>query len=141
MADDMTMTPDEIDAFLREPIICDIATIRPDGSPHVTPVWHHWDGERLIIMTAATAVKTRNIRRDPRVSCCIATHAAPFKYVLVNGVAELSRDNIPAYLSAMAHNYMEEAEAAAYVKEASGMIDFVVITITPTKIISWVSPE
>ena len=131
------MTPEQIDEFLREPHLCDLATVRPDGSPHVAPVWHHYDGERLIILAEDTAVKVRNIRHDPRVAASIATHTSPYKAAIANGVAELSYSNIPEYVEAMAINYLGVEDGKVYAESAVRDTNFVVITITPTKIIGW----
>ena len=131
------MTPEEIDEYLREPHLCDLATVRPDGSPHVAPVWHHFDGENLIVLAEDSAVKVRNIRREPRVAASIATHTSPYKAVIVNGVAALSYSNIPEYVLTMAINYLGEEEGRAYTDKVVPETNFVVITITPTKIIGW----
>ena len=131
------MTPEQIDEYLREPHLCDLATVRPDGSPHVAPVWHHYDGERLIVLAEDSAVKVRNIRHDPRVAASIATHTSPYKAAIVNGVAELSYSNIPEYVEAMAINYLGVEDGKAYAESAVRDTNFVVITITPTKIIGW----
>ena len=131
------MTPEQIDEFLREPHLCDLATVRPDGSPHVAPVWHHYDGERLIILAEDSAVKVRNIRHEPRVAASIATHSSPYKAAIVNGVAELSYSNIYEYVLAMATNYLGEEEGKAYTEKVVPETNFVVITITPSKIIAW----
>lgn len=131
------MTPEEIDEFLREPHICDLATVRPDGSPHVTPVWHHYDGENLVILADDSAVKVRNIRHEPRVAASIATDNRPYKYVLVHGVATLSYENIREYVGAMANNYLGREEGKTYTEKAVRETHFVVITIRPTKIIGW----
>jgi PPOX class probable F420-dependent enzyme len=111
--------------------------VRPDGSPHVAPVWHHYDGENLIIVAEESAVKVRNIRHEPRVSASIATDARPYKYVIINGSATLSYDNIREYVLIMANNYLGEEEGEEYTEKAVRDLDFVVITIRPTKMISW----
>src|SRR6187551_2124231 len=43
-----------------------LATVRPDGRPHVVPVWFVLDGEDLVFTTWHTSVKAVNLRRDPR---------------------------------------------------------------------------
>ncbi len=131
------MTPDNIQKYLMEPHICDLATVRPDGSPHVAPVWHHYDGENLIVLAEESAVKVRNIRHEPRVSASIATDARPYKYVIINGIATLSYDNIREYVLSMANNYLGEEEGESYTEKAVRDLDFVVITIKPTKVIAW----
>ena len=69
-----------------------LATIREDGTPHVTPVWIDYDGERVLFNTAAPRAKWKHIKRDPRVT--IEVHAAdnPYEYVTVTGTAELDED-------------------------------------------------
>ncbi len=131
------MIPDEIDAFLREPRIADLATIRPDGSPHVAPVWYHYDGENVMVIASRTAVKTRNIRHDPRVALSIATEAAPYEYVLVTGTASVSDDAAPDLLRTMANHYKGAAEGRRYADQVLKDADFSTITVTPSRISGW----
>ena len=135
------MTPAEIDAFLREPRIASLATVRPDGSPHLAPVWHHFDGDSVIVVADHSAVKVRNIRHDPRVTLCIATDRQPYKYVLVEGTATISNDGIPDLVRTMAVHYMGRKEGARYAKRAIEDIRFVTITVTPSKITGWVDKD
>jgi PPOX class probable F420-dependent enzyme len=44
-----------------------LATVRRDGTPHLTPIWFVWVDERMWVCTTSRAVKTRNVRIDPRV--------------------------------------------------------------------------
>ena len=135
------MTPTERETYLREPHIANLGTVRPDGSPHVTPVWHHYDGENVVVLAESTSVKVRNIRREPRVFVSIATDANPYRYVLVDGVATLSTDRIREYCLAMACNYLGDDRGPEYTDRVVPETDFVVITIHPKKIIDWVSEE
>ncbi len=43
-----------------------LATIMPDGSPQVTPVWFNTDGEYILINTNEGRVKDRNMKARPR---------------------------------------------------------------------------
>jgi len=45
-----------------------IATVRPDGTPDVTPVHPCWDGETLWIMVFNGSVKVRNVASNPKVA-------------------------------------------------------------------------
>lgn len=45
-----------------------IATVRPDGTPDVTPVHPCWDGDTLWIMVFTGAVKARNVATNPKVA-------------------------------------------------------------------------
>lgn len=55
-----------------------LTTLRPDGSPHTTPVWFVRDADVVWVATSRAAVKTRNLEHDPRVSLALdGTAAAP----------------------------------------------------------------
>lgn len=131
------MTPEQIDAYLDQPRIADLATLNADGSPHVAPVWFRYDGEVVKVFSQTTAVKVRNIRRDGRVALSVAAQEAPYGYVIVNGSATISSDGIPDEVRAMAIHYKGEAEGEAYIQEALREMTFCLITIAPTKIIGW----
>jgi len=66
-----------------------VATVCPDGRPHVMPVWGVWDGESLWFSSSLGSRKTRDLERDPR--CAIATDNA-FEPVVLEGVAERVTD-------------------------------------------------
>jgi len=48
-----------------------LATLMPDGSPQVTPVWFDSDGEYILINTAEGRVKDKNMRARPKVAMTI----------------------------------------------------------------------
>jgi len=135
------MTPDEIDAFLREPHIADLATVRPDGSPHLAPVWYHFEDDRVMVLAEPSAVKIRNIRHDARVSLCMATHSEPYKYVVVQGTAEVSYDRVPELLLTMAIHYKGRDEGERYAERTLKETSFCTITVRPSKIIGWAEEE
>ena len=131
------MKPEQIDEYLSRPMIADLATVNPDGSPHVAPVWFRWDGDVVKVFTQTTAVKVRNIRQDARVSMSVAKQEAPYGYVIVNGTAEISDEGIPDEVRAMAIHYKGEVEGEIYIRQALQEMEFCLLTITPTKIIGW----
>ena len=48
-----------------------VASTRPDGRPHLMPVWAVWSGEALYFSTARTSTKARNLFGNPR--CSVST--------------------------------------------------------------------
>ena len=136
------MTPEETAAFLRQPLISYLSTVRPDGAPHVTPLWHHYDGTRAYVVAEASSVKVENIRNEPRVVLCVPSTGSPHEYVLVRGVATLTSDSIPELVLAMSVNYMDsKEEAEAYTRKALKELDFIAIEIAPERITSWTGEE
>lgn len=66
MAIDLTDVPPDVLAFLAESHLSTLTTIRPDGSPHVTPVGFSYDADaRLVrIITFPESRKVANVRDD-----------------------------------------------------------------------------
>lgn len=126
-----------IEEYLARPLLADLATVKADGSPHVAPVWFQYQNGQIRIVTQTNSVKTRNIQHEPRVSLSVAIHERPYKYVLVNGTAELSKEGIPELTRALAIHYQGGQEGNEYADRVLVEMDFYLITITPTKIISW----
>ena len=134
------LPPQEIDEYLRKPYLCHLATIRPDGSPHVAPVWHHYDGAKLMVLAEPHSVKISNIRHDPRVSASIPTKSAPNGYVQVNGTATISSEWDRELLWAMSINYQGREEGERYAATTVRESEFLLITVTPTKMHGWLFP-
>jgi PPOX class probable F420-dependent enzyme len=76
--------------FLRANHRAVLATTRADGRPQLSPVLCGVDSAgRVLISTRETAVKTRNLRRNPLASLCVLTDAFFGGWVQVEGKAEL----------------------------------------------------
>lgn len=66
-----------------------LATTRPDGSPHVMPVWAMWHETALWFSSAGPSRKALNLRSDPR---CVLTTDNPREAVILEGVASVVTD-------------------------------------------------
>lgn len=111
------MTPEEYRSFMLDHVrTAKLATVRPDGRPHVAPIWFHLDGDDLIFTTGEDTVKGRNMRRDPRVSLCVDDEDPPFAFAIVEGEAELSRNapDLLRWATLIGGRYMGEELAEAY---------------------------
>lgn len=69
-----------------------LTTLRPDGSPHTTPVWFVHDAATWWIGTPERSVKVRNVLTDPRVSLALQDGDAP---VVAEGLARVHRRDFP----------------------------------------------
>ncbi len=67
------MSDDEVTAFLQEARKLQLATINPDGTPHLVTMFYGLDQGRITFWTYAKAQKARNLERDPRVTCLVET--------------------------------------------------------------------
>jgi PPOX class probable F420-dependent enzyme len=82
-----------------------LATLRADGSPHTTVVWVDWDGETVSFNTTLGRDKTRHISRDPRVSITVIDPTGQYRYVTVEGEAELDEEGAAEHMNALARKY------------------------------------
>src|SRR5665213_2165289 len=84
-----------------------IATLMPDGSPQVTPVWIDLDGEYVVFNTADGRQKARNLDRDGRVAISVHDQANPYRYLQIRGVvASKTTEGADAHIDAMAKKYL-----------------------------------
>ena len=80
----------EARAFLAQHHRAVLVTMRADGRPQTSPLLCGLDGDgRVVVSTRETAVKTRNARRDPRVSLCILSDGFFGDWAQIDGVAEI----------------------------------------------------
>jgi PPOX class probable F420-dependent enzyme len=78
-------------AMLRHARVAHLATLSPDGSPHVVPVCPALDGDRVVVALGGGA-KLANLRRDPRVALVVDDYVEDWdalRRVAVFGRAEL----------------------------------------------------
>ena len=84
------MDLDEARGFLRGNHHAVLATTRADGRPQLSPVAVTVDSDgRAIVSTRETALKTRNVQRDPHVSLCAFTDAFFGGWVQIDGFADV----------------------------------------------------
>ena len=57
-----------------------LAVSRPDGRPHVTPVWFVLDGDDVVLTTEDSSVKGKALRRDPRAALCVDDQEPPYSF-------------------------------------------------------------
>jgi PPOX class probable F420-dependent enzyme len=80
----------EARAFLADHHRAVVVTLRSDGRPQTSPVLAGVDDEgRAVVSTREAAMKTRNARRDPRVSLCVLSDGFHGEWVQVDGRAEI----------------------------------------------------
>lgn len=88
---EVRLTEDEVDAFLREPHHLQVATIGPDGRPHLVAMWYGFLDGTLALWTYGRSQKVVNLRRDPRLTCLAESGRG---YDELKGVELLARARI-----------------------------------------------
>lgn len=98
------MDAEQVREFVRSNHRAVLATARRDGRPQLSPVLVGVAGDgRLAISTRETAMKTRNVRRDPAVSVCVMNDAFYGPWVVAEGTAEVVA--LPAAMDLLVEYY------------------------------------
>ncbi|WP_306321446.1 MULTISPECIES: PPOX class F420-dependent oxidoreductase [unclassified Streptomyces] len=83
---------DELKALLDSKVFIAVATIQPDGSPQVSPVWAKRDGDDVLFSTTVDRRKTKNLNADPRVTVMVQPADNPYAYAEIRGTAEITTE-------------------------------------------------
>lgn len=97
--------------ILEKPSFAHLATVMPDGTPQVTPVWvSHENREYVLVNTARGRQKEKNIRNDPKVGVSVVDPDDPYRYVSVRGRATLTEDGAVEHINELTQKYMGQPE-------------------------------
>jgi general stress protein 26 len=66
----MPLNKTELEKILKESEICYIATTKPNGDPHVVPIWFIWYQSKIYFETDKTTVKFHNLQKRNRTMLC-----------------------------------------------------------------------
>lgn len=92
--------------LLERPLYAHLATIRPDGTPQVNPMWFSWDGEYLYFTNTTVRQKYANVTAHPAVAISVTDPELPYRYLEVRGVVErIDDDSSGAMFAALAARY------------------------------------
>jgi PPOX class probable F420-dependent enzyme len=127
-----------IDRLLRKEPVLWLSSVRPDGRPHLVPIWFSWDGRDILVASKPNAQKVRNLRSNPTVMLALGEAEEDFDVGLLEGRAELLDSPasvvLPAGHLAKYHGRMAEI--------GLGRDEFLatysqIIRITPTRFLPW----
>jgi PPOX class probable F420-dependent enzyme len=104
----MPSIPDNfLDLLQQKKAFADLATVMPDGSPQVTPVWFDYTGGIIRINTAKGRVKQRNMSEGSRVALSIMDPDNPYRYMQIRGrVARMTEEGASAHIDSLAKKYL-----------------------------------
>ena len=99
--------PQAFQDLFKKKAFASLATLMPDGSPQVTPVWVDYDGHHIRVNTAKGRVKDKNMRRAGKVALAIQDPDNPYRYLGVQGkVEEISEAGADAHIDSLAKKYL-----------------------------------
>jgi PPOX class probable F420-dependent enzyme len=79
-----------------------LATVRPNGAPHLVPIWFVWVAGKIYLCSGADSVKVRNLKQDPRVSLALEDGTHP---LVIEGLARLIGQAEAAIIAEFQHKY------------------------------------
>ena len=135
------LSQEDIEELLGRPLVSVVSTIRPDGTPHMTPVWHLVDGGDVVLTVDSSSVKARNVRGNPVAALSVVTDETPQRWLLVSGKAELSTERSEEIVRKISVHYMGEEEGIPYSEQAMKDFEFVLLRIKPTRVVGFDGEE
>ena len=94
-------------ALISRPVLASLATLNPDGSPQITPLWVDLDGDDVVFNTAQGRKKARNLERDVRVAVTVIDPDDQYNVVAFRGtVTDVTTDGADAHIDALAKKYL-----------------------------------
>ena len=137
----IVMSDDEIEEMLRESKTATMATIGPDGQPHLVAMWFGVIDGEIWFETKTKSQKAVNLRRDPRISVLVEDGDVYEKLrgVSIEGIGEIIDDPDRIWPVGVA---IYEKHYAPYTEEAKPIVEYmlmkrVVVRVVPKRIRSW----
>ena len=94
-------------ALIARPVLASLATLNPDGSPQITPLWVDLDGDDVVFNTAQGRKKARNLERDARVAVTVIDPDDQYNVVAFQGtVTDVATAGADAHIDALAKKYL-----------------------------------
>ncbi|PKO10033.1 MAG: hypothetical protein CVU40_07415 [Chloroflexi bacterium HGW-Chloroflexi-2] len=131
------MNDSQITQFLIGPWTARLACIRPDGHPHVIPVWQEWDGKKFNVLAWHGSQWVDYIRKNPQVSLTVDEPWAPYRRVVMRGSAKevlnVDIDTRTTLLSKLSKRYLGQDTPQRFINQVE-----TVFTIFPETLRGWV---
>jgi PPOX class probable F420-dependent enzyme len=104
----MAAIPDNyLDLVQQKKAFANLATVMPDGSPQVTPVWLDYQGGVIRVNTAKGRIKARNMTEGAPVALAIMDPDNPYRHIQVRGrVRRVTEEGANSHIDSLAMKYL-----------------------------------
>jgi PPOX class probable F420-dependent enzyme len=93
--------------LISRPVLASLATLNPDGSPQITPLWIDLDGDDVVFNTARGRIKARNLEKDHRVAVSVIDPEDQYNVVAFRGtVINVTTEGADEHIDALAQKYL-----------------------------------
>ena len=107
----------QLDALLKAPWAARLACVRPDGAPHVVPVWHEWNGESFHVLAWKGSRWGDYLTANPQVSLTVDEPFLPLRRISAKGIArpefEATDPQLSRLLTRLSRRYLGQNLAAS----------------------------
>jgi PPOX class probable F420-dependent enzyme len=98
---------DYLDLLQQKTAFAHLATVMPDGTPQVTPVWFDYTNGKVRVNSAKGRVKVRNMREGAPVALSILDPDNPYRYIQIRGrVGHVTEEGASAHIDSLAKKYL-----------------------------------
>ncbi len=96
-----------LDLLTKKKALANLATIQPDGSPQVTPVWFDFTDGHIRVNTARGRIKARNMAEGTKVALSIVDPDNDYRYIQIRGsVTRETLEGAHAHIDSLAKKYL-----------------------------------
>jgi len=139
----IVMSDDEIATFLEQSRTATMATIGPNGMPHLVAMWYGLIDGRIYFETKGKSQKVQNLRRDPRIVVSVEAGDTydQLRGVSIEGTAVLIEDTTTDEYWAAGISLFERYQGA-YSEEMKPFVEVMMnkraaVRVEPTRVRSW----
>ena len=131
-------TSSRVDSLLDRETVVWLSSVRPDGRPHLIPIWFLWDGEAVLFASKPHACKVANLRENADCMLAIGDPDADFDVALIEARAELASMPTADLLAAGLPTKSRERMDVAVLTPATFAATYSqVVRIVPTRWLPW----
>jgi PPOX class probable F420-dependent enzyme len=119
----ITMTDDEVTAFIEEQRSATMATVGPTGVPHLVAMWYGVVDGQIWFETKGRSQKAVNLRRDPHITVLVEDGLTydTLRGVSIEGTAVISEDPDDLWKVGVS---VWERYTGPYTEEAKPLVEF-----------------
>lgn len=126
----MIQLSDEVYGWLDGLCFVSLATVMPDGQPHLSLMWAEREAGDILMSTAAGRRKHRNILAEPRVSLLLRAPDDPYRNAEIRGVARAEPDEGRLVVNRLYRKYQG---GDVFPHDRPG-VERVILRVTPQKV-------
>jgi len=107
-----------------------MATVRPDGRPHLVPIWFVWADKKVWVSTGSDTVKVENLLQNDRISVALENGRTPTilegKALLHTELERVPQNVLDAFQEKYGWDILTDTDE-----------DWLMIEIVPGKLLAW----